>query len=180
MEVTAPRSGAPGRTALKILVIYDTRHGFTERCLSLLAADVDHEVVLWPVRSARGTPDWTAYGAVVFGGPVYFGRWPTALVRFLIRHSATLAATTNLAAFVVSLSPRAAALGYFSQGLPPVLKGKLGLVSCFGGAIQWKGLAWWERFIVKKARGIETDMGNLTLAEIQNLAAWLSAKGSQA
>ncbi len=164
---------------MKVLVLYDGRHGFTEKCLGLLAGESSVELDLWPVRRRRGTPDWKTYQSVVFGGPVYFGKWSPPLVRFLNRYAPSLAERPAVAAFVVSLSPRAAAIKYFEHSLPPTLWGKPGLVTCFGGAITWKDLAWWERLILKLVRGVETDVSNLDLSEIQSLAAWLSAKGSQ-
>jgi len=163
---------------MKTLVLYDGKHGFTEKCLGLLAHEFPSELDLWPVRSRRGTPDWKAYRSVVFGGPVYFGKWSPHLVHFLSKHASEVA-QGPLAAFVVSLSPRAAALKYFHKDLPAVLAGKPGHVACFGGAITWKSLAWWEKLILKKVRGLETDVSNLDLGEIQGLAAWLSAKGTQ-
>lgn len=164
---------------MNILVVYDSRHGFTERCLDLLAGQLPPGVDLWPLRTRPGVPEWHRYEAVVFGGPVYFGRWSRSLTEFLSRHTEHLTDHPALAAFVVSLSPRAAALKYFAAGLPPALKGRLGHVACFGGGITWKDLSWWEKLLVKRGRGIETDVGNLSLAEIQGLAAWLSAKTTQ-
>lgn len=168
---------------MKILVVYDSHHGFTEKCVGLLSGELPPGTDLWPLRQRPGTPDWKAYEAVVFGGPVYYGHWAPRLVSFLGRHQAELTSgNLVLAAFVVSLSPRAAALRYFSKGLPAAFKGKLGHVSCFGGGFRWKDLPWWEKLILKRTRRIETDASNLSLTEIQALAAWLaadpSAKGS--
>jgi len=164
---------------LKTLVLYDSRHGFTERCLDLLTGELPPGTDLWPLQSRPGTPDWSAYDAVVFGGPVYFGRWSPRLVRFLGRHTKPLASEKLLAAFVVSLSPRAAALNYLKKSLPNPLVGKPGHVACFGGGIVWKNLSWWEKIVVKRRQGIETDVSNLDLGEIQALAAWLSANTNQ-
>lgn len=126
----------------------------------------------WPV--AQGVPPWDEYDAIVFGGPVYYGLWSPALTAFLARHATRLSQCPRLAAFVVSLSPRAAALRYFAAGLPPVLKGKLGHVACFGGTIHWKSLSWWERALLKLARGIETDVSNFDLNAVQGLSNWLT------
>lgn len=169
--------GTPGGNALKTLVLFDSRHGFTEHCLDLLVAE-GNEITRWAL--SQGTPPWDEFDAIVFGGPVYYGRWSPSLTKFLGRHAPRLAQCPRLAAFVVSLSPRAAALRYFSLGLPPVLKGKLGHVACFGGTIQWKALPWWERALVKVARGIETDVSNFDLTAVQGLGAWLSRQAVEA
>jgi len=162
---------------LKVLVVYDTRHGFTERCLDLLSAEVPG-LDLWPLGRRSGTPAWSDYDALVFGGPVYFGRWAPRVVRFLKRHSPAVAAVPTVGVFVVSLSPRAGAHAYLRRALPAPLAGKPGHVACFGGGIVWQKLIWWEKALVKRARGIETDVSNLDLGEIQGLAAWLSARAS--
>lgn len=167
---------------MKVLIVYDTHHGFTEKCAGLLAGELPPGADLWPLHDRPGTPDWGLYDAVIVGGPVYFGRWSPRLVAFLNHHaSALIRPSLALGAFVVSLSPRAAALKYFAQGVPVAFKGRWGHVSCFGGGFTWKHLAWWERWLLKKTRRIETDASNLSLPEIQSLATWLtglpSAKG---
>jgi menaquinone-dependent protoporphyrinogen IX oxidase len=169
--------GVAGRTALRVLAVYDSRHGFTERCLELLATESGLDVERWPV--GRGVPDWGAFDAVVFGGPVYYGRWAPRVVNLVERHGAALAQHPAVGAFVVSLSPKSAALRYFSVGLPRFLKGKLGHVACFGGAIVLKKLKWWEKILVKKARGLESDASNLDLPAIRALGVWLSANSAQ-
>ncbi len=159
---------------MKTLVLYDGRHGFTERCLGLLARESSADLDLWPIRHRRGVPAWEGYQGVVFGGPVYFGRWSPPLTKFLKKHAARITGLP-LASFVVSLSPRAAALNYYRRDLPPAYTDRAALVACFGGGIEWKKLAWWERWLLKAVRGVETDVSNLNLAEIQTLANWLSA-----
>lgn len=164
---------------MRVLVVYDSRHGFTEKCVGLLSGDLPPGTELWPLRDRPGVPDWGAYDVVVVGGPVYFGRWSPRLVAFLNNHSrALLARALPLGAFVVSLSPRAAALNYLAQGCPSALKPALGQVSCFGGGITWKELAWWERWLLKKTQRIETDASNLSLPEIQALATWVTSAPS--
>ena len=166
---------------MKTLIVYDSHHGFTEKCVGMLVGELPPGADLWPLRNSPGVPVWSAYTTVVFGGPVYFGRWSPRLMAFLARHHAALnRESLTLATFVVSLSPRAAALRYLSRGLPPNLKGKLGHVSCFGGGITWKELTWWEKLVMKHGHRIETDASNLDLGEIQSLAAWLSARAKSA
>jgi menaquinone-dependent protoporphyrinogen oxidase len=162
---------------LKVLILYDSRHGFTEHCLGLLAGSLPVGADLWPVATRPGVPDWGTYDTILFGGPVYFGQWAPRVTAFVARHSHEVATRPSLGAFVVSLSPKAAALRYFSKALPPIFKGKLGHVACFGGALSWKELSWWERLVVKRSRGIETDVGNLDLGSVQALADWVTASG---
>jgi len=166
---------------MKTLVLYDSRHGFTQKCVGLLAGDLPAGVDLWPLRDRPGTPDWKTYHTVIFGGPVYFGRWSPRIITFLERHRDEVTGRgLALGAFVVSLSPRAAALRYLAQALPAELQGALGHVSCFGGGITWKELAWWEKFLLKRGHRIQTDASNLDLGEIQALAAWVTTQTQRA
>jgi menaquinone-dependent protoporphyrinogen oxidase len=137
-------------------------------------------VDLWPLNGRPGVPDWSSYETVVVGGPVYFGRWSRRLTGWLRRHAAALAAHPNWAAFVVSLSPRAAAMDYLKRGLPASLLGRPGHVACFGGSIVWKNLSWWEKWLLKRTRRIQTDVSNLDLGEIQGLAAWILGRSASA
>lgn len=163
---------------MKILVVYESRHGFTEHCLGLLSSELPPAIDLWPLRQRPGFPDLTQYDAVVFGGPVYFGRWAPHVRRWTQRHRQALLQVQRLGAFVVSLSPRAGALEYLRKGLDAELQPRLGHLSCFGGSIRWKQLAWWEKWILRRARGLETDASNLDLTEIQGMATWLSANSA--
>jgi len=161
---------------MKSLVVYDSRHGFTERCMNLLAEAASSPLELWSLAARKNTPKWDDYDAVALGGPVYFGHWSTRLTTFAARHADTISRRPRIAAFVTSLSPRAAALRYFSAGIPASFKGKLGKVAVFGGGVTWDELSWWERAYLKWHRGFETDASNLNLNEIHALADWLCAK----
>lgn len=158
---------------MKVLVAYESHHGFTPHCLKLLADELSADWTLWNASRNRKAPAVEEFDAILVGGAVYFGRWAPRPNRWLKTLDPARLAQKPVGAFVVSLSPKAAALRYFSQSLAPNWKGHLGHVACFGGRIDWKGLQWWEKFMLKNYLRIETDVSNLDHTALQALAAWL-------
>lgn len=155
---------------MKTLIVYDSKHGFTEKCVQLMAQGHEKQVEYWPLQYNPGAPVWSDYHQIVLGGPVYFGKFSAKVGNFVKRYRDQLM-ERKLALFAVSLSGKASASDYISASLPADLLDHAHARACFGGAIQWKKLSWLERFILHRVRGITTDASNLDLPEIQNLAA---------
>ncbi len=153
---------------MKTLVVYDTRHGFTQRCVEMLQQEVP-ELEAWAINTPHSqSPELDKYEQLILGGPVYFGRYSRRLVQFVQKHQALLKSKV-CRFFVVGLSPRAAAQEYVKTALGPDWEAQLGQLIFFGGAIQWEKLTWWEKWLLKTARHIETDASNFDLQEVQKL-----------
>ena len=155
---------------MKTLVVYDTRHGFTQRCVEMLQQEVP-DLEVWCLSNSQ-VPELGKYEQLLLGGPVYFGRYSRRLVAFVQKHQ-TLLKTKVCRFFVVGLSPRAAAQEYVKTALGPEWESHLSQLIFFGGAIQWEKLTWWEKWLLKTARHIETDASNFDLQEVQKLVSEL-------
>ncbi len=151
---------------MKTLVVYDTRHGFTQRCVEMLQQEVPG-LDTWLLTNPK-VPEFSQYDQFILGGPVYFGRYSRRLVTFLQKYRDVLKAKP-CRFFVVGLSPRAAAWDYVKVALGDEWADQLNNLSFFGGAIQWDKLSWWEKWLLKTARQIETDASNFDLQEVQKL-----------
>lgn len=91
--------------AQRILVTYASRYGssaeIAERIGEVLAdADQSNEVL-----SVENVEQVEDYGAVVIGGPIYSGEWPSDLIEFIEEHESTLREMT-VAFFIVALRLR--------------------------------------------------------------------------
>jgi menaquinone-dependent protoporphyrinogen oxidase len=154
---------------MNTLVVYDTRHGFTQKCVQLLAETASSELTLWPLRGQKTLPDFSKFDRLVLGGPVYFGKFAPRITQFYLRAFEKFA-HLPYSLFVVGLSPRAAGLASLEKALGTEAVQKAQGRYFWGGAIQWQKLSWWEKFLVKKGRKIETDASNFDLGEVHRLA----------
>lgn len=78
----------------RILIVYSSKHGHTERIVRRIAATLEDSGAAVTLRAAsvwRAGPEPAAFDAVVIGGSVRFGRHATALRRYVTRHLETLA-----------------------------------------------------------------------------------------
>ena len=98
----APGAGPPTATALRVLLVYATRHGSTREVADAVAGELraaGHEVDQRPAAEAPGP---TGYDAVVVGGPMIMG-WHREAVRFVAKHRNELA-ELPLAFFITAAS----------------------------------------------------------------------------
>jgi len=82
--------GPTTATALRVLLVYATRHGSTREVADAVAEELraaGHEVDQQPATEAPGP---AGYDAVVLGGPMIMG-WHRQAVRFVARHRGELA-----------------------------------------------------------------------------------------
>jgi menaquinone-dependent protoporphyrinogen IX oxidase len=85
----APSAGPTTATALRVLLVYATRHGSTREVADAVAEELraaGHEVDQWPAAEAPGP---AGYDAVVVGGPMIMG-WHRQAMRYLAKHRADL------------------------------------------------------------------------------------------
>jgi len=98
----APSAGPTTATALRVLLVYATRHGSTREVANAVAEELraaGHKV---DQRLAAEAPGPMGYDAVVVGGPMIMG-WHRQAVRFVANHRKELA-QLPLAFFITAAS----------------------------------------------------------------------------
>jgi len=98
----APNAGPTTATALRVLLVYATRHGSTREVADAVAEELraaGHKVDQRPAAEAPGP---AGYDAVVVGGPMIMG-WHRQAVRFVAKHRKGLA-EVPLAFFITAAS----------------------------------------------------------------------------
>lgn len=70
----------------RVLVAYASRYGSTAEVAEAIGHSLREAGLEVDIRHVADLPDPAAYGAVVVGGPIYFGRWMTEAADFVARH----------------------------------------------------------------------------------------------
>ena len=143
---------------MKILVLYDTKHGATAEAaeaIALAAGGVAVALADCPASLA-------GYDKIVLGAPVYFGRWSKAIEAFATTRRGELAAK-KLAAFVLGMMPNDYT-GIVKAAFPPELAGKLGRIGGFGGKIDPETLSFGEKFITNMVTKAAEKQGRANLS----------------
>ncbi len=85
----APGAGPTAAAALRILLVYATRHGSTREVADAVAGELRAGGNEVDVRAAAEAPGPAGYDAVVVGGPMIMG-WQRHAVRYVKKHRAAL------------------------------------------------------------------------------------------
>lgn len=151
-----------------MIILYYSRHGFTEKCARLLKESLGYGVELIPLGKGvflNPAPE----EPVVLGFPIYQGKIPGIVRNFLTRNGKTLLARP-LGLFVSALSSRKTAEAYLQKQLDPEIQNHIRVKGYFGGALEWKKLSFLEKLMLKNLKGLQGDVSNLDLTEIQKMA----------
>lgn len=140
---------------MKVLVLYTTRGGASERCAQMLKEKIEDicEVTLCNARKAESyekLPSVMDHDVVVIGGSVRFGRIDKRLRGYLKANIDSISAKPS--AFFFCCGFPSEIDDYTETQLPREIKFSLG-VYCFGGEMKPEKLKGMDKFIVKMIRG---------------------------
>ncbi|HWR12416.1 MAG TPA: flavodoxin domain-containing protein [Rectinemataceae bacterium] len=138
---------------MKLLVLYDTKHGTTAEVARAIASASGGTAV--PLASCPAS--LAGYDKVVLGAPVYFGQWSKALGALALERQGELSGP-RLYAFALGMMPNDY-VGVVKAALPAALADKIGGIRCFGGRVDPAKLGFAERFITKMVSKASAKQG---------------------
>ncbi len=130
---------------MRNIIIYATKHGFTERCASNLKENLTGETTLYKTGSNQGTLNLDQYDKVIIGGPVYVGKLRPELVKFVKENQNKLLGK-NLFLFACSGDMEA---DYIKESLPAEIYNKAQHKAHFGAELRYKSLGFMEGIILR-------------------------------
>ena len=140
---------------MKILVVYDSLHGNTEKIARAIGAALAGEVTVLPVGEAN-PPELKSFDLLFVGSPTHGGRPSPAMREFLDKVQKPALEGTNVAAFDTRLSTRWVGIfGYAAGRIAKSLKEK-------GGNL----------LLSPEAFYVEGTEGPLKEGELERAAAW--------
>ena len=142
---------------MKLLVLYDTKHGTTAEVARAIASASGGTAV--PLADCPAS--LAGYDKVVLGAPVYFGQWSKALGALVLERQNELSGP-KLYAFALGMMPNDYA-GVVKAALPASIADRIGGIQCFGGRIDPAKLGFAERFITKMVSKASAKQGQATV-----------------
>lgn len=151
---------------MKTLILYTSKHGCTEKCAGLLAADLDGNTVLVDLRG--GTPDLSDYEGVILGAPIYAGNLPGKMKNFLTANADELKGK-KLGLFICCGQVEQGA-EQLTAAFPAELMDHASVSRSFGGAISLEKQNFLVRSLLKKVMKIQASYESIDSDAIAEFA----------
>ncbi len=149
---------------MKLLIIYSTKNGTTEKCVRHLQSVLKGLDVTVACLEKDTQPSLDAYDVVLVGGSVYFGKFRLALRQFLKDNEARLCQKELGLFFCCGLAHD---MDYYMEKLfSQKLRDAAFQTVYFGGSLRLDGLPLWDKLLVRSLRSAiaesEIDDGEYT------------------
>jgi menaquinone-dependent protoporphyrinogen oxidase len=135
---------------MKVLIIYATKYGTSEKCAKLLKDKINGEVELVNI-SKNSEVDLSKYDKVVIGGPIYMGTMQNKITEFC---NANIEALKNkkIALFACSMFGGEKGEENMRNSFPNNLKNTAVSMKLFGGELNIDKMKFMDKFITKMVK----------------------------
>ena len=164
---------------MTLAILYATRYGSTRRAAEAIAtrcreAGMDaSDVCVEEITRSMSVPD---ADTIVIGAPVYGGRIPKQVTRFLDAHLEVLM-RKRIGLFLSSLYAGTRAETQLADNYPSRLITHSFGCYYVGGRIDFDSLNWWDRLMMKRLAGVERSIETTNDEEIGRIVADVTRAG---
>jgi menaquinone-dependent protoporphyrinogen oxidase len=132
---------------MNILIVYDTKYGFTEKCSETLRNRLEGNVDSINLRNKDMT-DLSKYEMIIIGGPIYGGRI-SKRVRLFCSNNKKVLANKRIGLFVSCSIAGDEAVKQLENAFPKELYNIAIAKECFGGEINIDKAKFFDKLIIK-------------------------------
>lgn len=153
---------------MKTLIVYDTRHGSSEKATKMLQQQIDGEVVVHHLKKSN-SPGLSEFERVIVGGSIHMGEIQKSVKTFCELNKEELS-RKHLGLFLCCMD-KERAQEQFEKAYPDVLREKALINALFGGEFIFDRMNFLERFAVRKISGVHTSVSEIdeeTIARFAN------------
>lgn len=149
---------------MKTLIAYSSKYGCTERCARKLLSLLPGDVELANIQEDQAI-DLTGYDQVILGGSIYAGQ-ASKKVRDFCRKNVQALEAKRIGLFLCCFDQGENARQYMERTFPAGLIDRAIAAAFFGWEIHWESMSSFERWIVKKISGIQSEVSKIDEAQI--------------
>ncbi|TVR47235.1 MAG: flavodoxin [Puniceicoccaceae bacterium] len=152
---------------MRPLIVFQTRHGATEKVAHFLATFLEGAVLH---RLGNGEePEILDYNPVVVGGSIHAGRIQTSVRSFCTRrHEALL--TRRLGLYICCMREGEVAEQELKESFEEALREHAVAIGTMGGEFDFDKMNFLERFMVRKLAGVSEPISRLDLPAAERFA----------
>ncbi|OLO26517.1 flavodoxin [Alkalihalophilus pseudofirmus] len=154
---------------MKYLIVFSSSHGTTEKASQLLCKYFDGEIDLVDLNKGEPQLDFQLYDRIIIGGSIHMGSIQRKVKQFIDAHFETLL-MKNIGLFLCCMNEGELAKQQFNAVYPLKLREHSKVNGLFGGELLFSQMNFLERQIIKKIKGISSDVSNLNENSIKEFA----------
>jgi menaquinone-dependent protoporphyrinogen oxidase len=149
---------------MKTLIVYQTMHGCTEKCVGKLKVGLSDEVDAVNLKQNKKV-DPQNYDTVIIGGSIHAGRIQGGIKKFCAAHEETLL-TKKLGLFICCMEEEGAQKE-FAANFSETLHNHAAAKGIFGGEFDFARMNFVAKAIVKKVSGVTESVSKISEDAIQ-------------
>ena len=143
---------------MKTLIVYQSTHGCTEKCVEKLKAGLSGDVDVVNLKSG-GLKEVSQYETIIVGGSIHAGRIQGKVKRFCSKHEETLL-TKKLGLFICCMEEEKDQ-EEFDANYPEVLRDHATASGIFGGEFDYDRMGFVAKAIIKKVAGTTESVSRI-------------------
>jgi len=152
---------------MKTLIVYDTRHGSSEKAAQMLHQQLTGEVTVYRLKKSQ-LPDLSGFDRVIVGGSIHMGEIQKTVKTFCESNLENLAGK-HLGLFLCCMDKER---GHqeFEHAYPEYLREKALANALFGGEFNFERMNFLERFAIRKISGVKSSVSEIDEEAIEHFA----------
>ena len=153
---------------MKILIIYASKHGSTEKAVNSLKEKIRHETIVVNLKK-ESAPDTGSFDAVIIGGSIHAGQLQSKVKKYCTNNIEKLL-KTDLGLFICHMEEGEKATKELADVYPEELLNHTKATGLFGGEFIFEKMNFLEKMIVKKVSGLKESVSKINYETIQQFA----------
>jgi len=154
----------------KILIVYASRHGTTEKAVAIIRESLGQAEVC-DLKKGK-CPALENFDRIIIGGSIHAGRIQKEIKHFC-RKNMPILLKKEIALFICCMYDGQKAEEQFNQAFPEGLRKAARVKGIFGGELLFEKMNFLERTIIKKFIGVKESVSRFNPEEIRAFASRL-------